>query len=449
VSNRLSKTDSITGATTYNYNAGDRLTTETNGSNVTVYAYDKNGNTLSQTKNANDKITYTWDYENRMKSANVVTPTGTKQASYRYDASGIRVSQTVDGVETKYLIDANRPYAQVLEEYNGSGVQASYVYGNDLISQSRNGSKSFYLEDGHSGVRQLANSSGSVTDSYNYDAYGTLLRSSGSTSNSYLYRGEQFDKGLNQYYLRAREYNPSLGRLSSVDPLEGNPMEPMSRHRYLYGNANPVSFSDPSGMFSLAELTVVDLIASIQIGSIIQGLVGNYVTKTSGNVSWEGIIGTFNASLYPISSSLPSLLGLSFSGSISAVEAFSEVVGNSQAEGKWLLFQIGYSFGFSGIPVGGSISSFTKLTSPRLFYDVYGGGLGGFVTSGSGSLFTFPFSNQSLSSPLYPNALGLIMGYGYGYSIGGGAGLSIGIDLQAGVSIPVAYDQRLRNRTPN
>ncbi len=36
----------------------------------------------------------------------------------------------------------------MLEEYNGSGVQAAYIYGNDLISQSRNAVDSFYGYDG-------------------------------------------------------------------------------------------------------------------------------------------------------------------------------------------------------------------------------------------------------------------------------------------------------------
>ncbi|AFY74620.1 hypothetical protein Syn7502_02661 [Synechococcus sp. PCC 7502] len=137
VGNHLTKTDSLTGLTAYSYDAGDRLTTETNGSNITSYGHDKNGNTLSQLKNANDQITYNWDYENRLNATNIVTPTGTKQITYRYDANEIRVGQTVDGVKTRYLIDANRPYAQVLEEYNGSDIQASYVYGNSLISQMK------------------------------------------------------------------------------------------------------------------------------------------------------------------------------------------------------------------------------------------------------------------------------------------------------------------------
>jgi hypothetical protein len=45
----------------------------------------------------------------------------------------------------------------VLEEYTGEGanrnVEASYLYGNDLISQQQGTEELFYLEDAHSGVR--------------------------------------------------------------------------------------------------------------------------------------------------------------------------------------------------------------------------------------------------------------------------------------------------------
>jgi hypothetical protein len=31
------------------------------------------------------------------------------EVEYRYDVNGIRVTSVVDGVETRYLVDANRP----------------------------------------------------------------------------------------------------------------------------------------------------------------------------------------------------------------------------------------------------------------------------------------------------------------------------------------------------
>ncbi|MFM7854909.1 MAG: hypothetical protein ACKO96_24015 [Flammeovirgaceae bacterium] len=83
----------------------------------------------------------------------------------------------------------------------------TYIYGHDLISENRNGVKSFYIYDGLGSTRALTNAAGTVTDSYNYDAYGTLLNSTGSSENSYRFAGEQFDKNLGQYYLRDRYYS--------------------------------------------------------------------------------------------------------------------------------------------------------------------------------------------------------------------------------------------------
>ena len=69
----------------------------------------------------------------------------------------------------------------------------------------------------------------------------------GSTTNTYLYTGEQFDPDLSFYYLRARYYSEAAGRFVSTDPHEGDPFEPVSLHRYLYANVDPVGMRDPSG----------------------------------------------------------------------------------------------------------------------------------------------------------------------------------------------------------
>jgi RHS repeat-associated protein len=170
--------------------------------------------------------------------------------SYEYNENGIRVSSTINGVKTSFLLDANRDYAQVLEEYNSSDVQVAYVYGHDLISQNRSGVKSFYLYDGLGTTKALTDSSGVVTDRYIYDAYGNVLSSTGTTQNNYLYTGEQFDKNLGQYYLRDRYYSHGTGRFTRGDKWEGNSNNPLSLNKYLYANMNPVIFVDPKGLYS-------------------------------------------------------------------------------------------------------------------------------------------------------------------------------------------------------
>jgi RHS repeat-associated protein len=158
------------------------------------------------------------------------------------------------------LIDNNNPtgYAQVIEELTVQRqLLATTIYGLEPISQWRNAAQSFYHMDGHSGVRLLTAGTGIVVSSVVYDAYGQLLRSVGAVSSPLLYRGERFDPILRQYYLRARFYDPAKGRFTRQDPLAGQMQEPLSFHRYLYADGDPVNGIDPTGLLADSpEVTV-------------------------------------------------------------------------------------------------------------------------------------------------------------------------------------------------
>ena len=80
---------------------------------------------------------------------------------------------------------------------------------------------SYYGYDGHGSVRYLTNSTGTVTDTYDYDAFGNLINSTGTTPNNYLFAGEQFDPDLNLYYNRARYLDTRVGRFWGMDSYEG------------------------------------------------------------------------------------------------------------------------------------------------------------------------------------------------------------------------------------
>jgi RHS repeat-associated protein len=232
--------------TTYTYDSNDRLLTETSGSTTTTYTYNANGNMLTKSGGSTTD-TYTYDAENRLISAGVQSGSNPGSVSYTYDADGMRTSKTTGGVTTTFLLDKNRDHAQVLVETTGSTI-VTYGYGHDLISQTRPGTGTrFYQYDGQLSTRQLTSTTGGVTDSYTYDAFGVLLSATGSTPNNYLYTGEQLDPNVGFYYLRARYYNQNTGRFITTDPFQGNIFEPVSLHHYLYANANPLSYIDPSG----------------------------------------------------------------------------------------------------------------------------------------------------------------------------------------------------------
>ncbi|MFY0640991.1 MAG: type IV secretion protein Rhs [Bermanella sp.] len=231
-------------STAYSYDLNDRLTSQ----GGTTYTYDANGNTLIETLDGN-VTTYLYDHKNKLTS---VEKSGV-QTTYSYNVNGIRDSKTEGGVTTSYVVDSNRDYAQVLEEVVDGLSIVTYSYGHDLISQNREGDFRFYQYDGLGSTRELTDSSGAVTDSYDYEAFGDVLNETGGTDNNYKFTGEQFDTGLNQYYLRARYYDQGVGRFTQQDTWMGNNHDPITLNKYVYGNADPVSYIDPTGNWSLGS----------------------------------------------------------------------------------------------------------------------------------------------------------------------------------------------------
>ncbi len=265
VGNRLSQDDAGV-VTTYVYNDNDQLLTETSGSDVNTYIYDANGNTQQKRVNGVTEVTYQWDFEDRLVGA-----TNASNVSYTYDENGIRQSQTVGGVTTRFLVDPNRDYAQVIEERDGAGgVGVVYTHGDDLISQQRiaDGKTGFYHYDGLGSTRLVTANNGIEVNEYVYEAFGTEESSNESQVNSFRYTGEHFDQDLGGYYLRARYLSPSLGRFYSSDKFVGHPQLPATLHKYSYANNDPVLFVDPSGYFGLATLsTNVTLGTGLRFGA--------------------------------------------------------------------------------------------------------------------------------------------------------------------------------------
>jgi RHS repeat-associated protein len=122
------------------------------------------------------------------------------------------------------------------------------------LNQDRAGNFRFYAYDGLGSTRALTDDAGAVTDTYDYEAFGEVLNETGDTDNNYKFTGEQFDTSLDQYYLRARYYDQGVGRFTQQDTYMGNNFDPVSLHKYLYANAAPTMYTDPTGNFSVSGM---------------------------------------------------------------------------------------------------------------------------------------------------------------------------------------------------
>lgn len=274
VGNRLTRNDSVDGLTTYQYDDNDRLVVETRAGIETRYTYDTDGRLLVR-EGAGTRMTFEWGPGNRLAAVDT-DGDGTLDVRYEYDADGIRVAQMSAGVETRFVVDANRPWAQVLEERTQGGDVVSYVYGLDRISRAASGERVFYHADGLGSVRLLTDAAGGIVENYAYDAFGNLLGGPGLSANPFLFAGEQFDAALGAYYLRARYYEPTSGRFTAPDLFPGDARNPQSLHRYVYAANDPVNRIDPSGQFSLTEQVIsagiVSILASVA-ATVYTGLV--------------------------------------------------------------------------------------------------------------------------------------------------------------------------------
>ena len=189
--------------------------------------------------------------------------------SYTYDYEGNRTSKTVnDGETTLYVNDTSGSLSMVTTYTDEDGKEKAYFTRGDsseLLSMESEGNYSWYHYDGHGDVRSLTNEDGVITDSYSYDAYGNLLEKEGDTENEFLYTGEQYNSATGLYYLRARYMNPGTGTFISMDSYRGSIYDPVSLHKYLYANANPVMYTDPSGYNGVAEAgTYIDCTSVIR-----------------------------------------------------------------------------------------------------------------------------------------------------------------------------------------
>ena len=257
--------------TAYQYNKNDELLrtdtlhTDTEKNDVVIYKNDKNGNQLATVNRseipAEAKDTSYIDVDvtlgdnqlndnvvNHYNALNQLTETLTKnyKVSFTYDAEGLRTGKTVNGEKTVYVWDGDQV---VMELSKGGTVQKRYIRGNDLVyaDKGENTEKTYYVTDIHGNVVQLLDESGNVTKTYEYDSFGNEVKPEKKDENPYRYCGEYYDKETEEVYLRARYYEPGVGRFITRDTYTGESDEPLSLHLYTYCENDGVNYVDCDG----------------------------------------------------------------------------------------------------------------------------------------------------------------------------------------------------------
>jgi RHS repeat-associated protein len=185
----------------------------------------------------------------------------------------------------------------VLEEHTDWTLERSFVIGVDVIGQGVGVSASYFGHDGRGSTRLLTDSAGAVVAGaggvFDYDAFGNALGfDPDAAATPLLFNGEWWDAASDRYHLRARDYDPGLGRFPSRDMYEAGVGDLSDRNLYNFVDADPVNKWDPTGMFSLTNMLMTAGITGLMNalpspGDMIRAAVERLVTAYSVNLEWD------------------------------------------------------------------------------------------------------------------------------------------------------------------
>ena len=141
----------------------------------------------------------------------------------------------------KFLYNEDR---EVVAEETSNGTITRYIRGLGIISSDSEEAKSYYhyVSDEQGSITHVLSEDAEILNHYSYDAFGNIIEKTEKVENRFCYNGEMLDPVTPQYYLRARFYNPVIGRFTPEDTYYGDGLK-----LYQYCQANPVGYVDPSG----------------------------------------------------------------------------------------------------------------------------------------------------------------------------------------------------------
>ncbi len=231
--NRIRKTDT-SGEIRYFYNEKNQLLSQEKDGAKKWFTYDKQGGIVEEKQTSGTRL---FSYNSRHQQTKVQTENGDVQEN-RYDAESLRFELLENGRRTSFVYhDGELLYKEGREEN-----PTSYHLGAGIEAFQRVQETYYYHQDEQLSTAFITDRDGSIQNSYQYDAFGNMLDSIEQLSNNIRYTGQQYDDLTGQYYLRARYYNPVVGRFMQEDEYLGDGL-----NLYDYCSNNPVMYYDPSG----------------------------------------------------------------------------------------------------------------------------------------------------------------------------------------------------------
>ncbi len=217
------------------------------------YTYDLRGNRLTLDSNGPQSIQAKENtFDDRNQLTQVVTDGET--VDYRYNGDGLLVERTQDGETTRYYYDGDQIIAEATIVEGVPHLKARYIRGNRLEAiQYADDTKAYVLYNGHGDMVELRDSQGITLNQYDYDVWGNVLAATEQVYNPFRYSGELWDGTTGLQYLRARWYDPSVGRFMNEDAYEGQLDNPLTLNLYTYVENNPLTHWDPMGHESLGH----------------------------------------------------------------------------------------------------------------------------------------------------------------------------------------------------
>jgi RHS repeat-associated protein len=214
--------------------------TPTGGGQASSYEYDASGNTVvRRTGTAEQRLL--WDAEGNLES---VTEAG-KTTSFVYDADGDRLLRKTPAETTLYVDDMELRLDTAKQVVEGSRY---YTVNGDAVAMRDSAGKVYFFAADHHGTAQAAVKADTGEVAIRRQTpFGTDRGAAPSWwPGERGFVGGTVDSSTGLVHLGAREYDPTIGRFLSVDPVIDE-TDPQQLQGYSYANNSPVSMTDPDG----------------------------------------------------------------------------------------------------------------------------------------------------------------------------------------------------------